>query len=307
MKYAVLDCGTNTFNLLVVEKEGDDFRTIYNEKFPVKIGKGGIHKGVLTSEALDRARKAIAYHMSTIKELKVDQFQCFATSAMRDTGNGPEFRLEMKKTHGLEMQIIDGDREAQLIYQGVQAAMPIEVPSLIMDIGGGSTEFILADANGIQWKKSYPLGVSRLLEIIQPADPVSENDIRRLKQHLDDALAELYALCDKHKPIHLIGSSGSFDTLVEMIAKNLKGQTDFELPKSQLIEEADFRKIEELLLPSTLAERLQMKGLVHMRAEMIVFSMIIIRHIKENLKLRQTFLSAYALKEGALLEMVKRD
>jgi len=164
---------------------------------------------------------------------------------------------------------------------------------------------VLADSQGVHWKRSYPLGVSRLLEMIGPEDPVTQVDVRRLQYHLDNSLEDLYDICSALKPEQLIGSSGSFDTIVEMIALGLHGDSHFQLPISQLIEEEELQQIHDLLLPSTLAERLQMRGLVSMRAEMIVFSVIIIMHIKEKLNLRRTFLSAYALKEGALTEMLQ--
>ena len=304
LKYAVLDCGTNTFNLLVVEWRDETLSTIYNKKFPVKIGKGGIHKGYITEDALDRAEKAIAFHMSTVKELKVDKLQCFATSAMRDASNGPTFQTEMLERYGLQMRIIDGDREADLIYKGVQMAMPISENSIIMDIGGGSTEFILANSNEILWKKSYALGVSRLLEILKPSDPVSQEDITSLHNYLEEQLGELFSACKEYRPKLLIGSSGSFDTLAEMISKIIHQETDFDLPKSAEFSHTELYQIFDRLLPSTLAERLQMDGLVPMRADMIVHSSLFIRYIIEKLKIERTFLSSYALKEGALQEMI---
>ena len=90
-------------------------------------------------------------------------------------------------------------------------------PLLIMDIGGGSTEFIIGNGDQLLWKRSYPLGVSRLLELHRPSDPATSSDRERLYQHLDESLPDLYKACETHQPRVLVGSSGSFDTLRDVI------------------------------------------------------------------------------------------
>ena len=301
-RIGVLDLGTNTFNLVISELFEKDFKVIYNEKIPVKIGKGGIHKRTIVPEAEERALQALRTHRSTLEEYNVSDFSAFATSAMRDAENGEKIKTRIKNELEIDVQIIDGMREAELIYKGVQLAVgSSEQPVLIMDIGGGSTEFIIAKGDQILWMYSYPLGVSRLLEILTPNDPMTQEDRDRFTQHLNRELVELDDAIATYQPKTLIGSSGSFDTLVEMIAQQFYG-TSWKDEIRYEFDIADFHKIAEIIIPSTLDERLAMPGLVPMRAEMMVLSTLFIDYVWKKYELEQMLQSNYALKEGVIAE-----
>src|SRR4029077_17979396 len=132
---------------------------IFSNELPVELGKGGIHKKEITPEAMQRAVRALRHHRKKMGEYNVDEYYAFATSAVRDAGNGNMFIRKMRIETGIEVKILSGEEEAQWIYEGVkQAGVLGNEVSLIMDIGGGSTEFIIADEKKIFWKKSYPLG-----------------------------------------------------------------------------------------------------------------------------------------------------
>lgn len=303
-RIGVLDLGTNTFNLVIAELKGDDFNVVYNEKIPVKIGKGGIHKKTILPEAEQRALDAITAHSATLEKFGVQHYSAFATSAMRDAENGQEIKLRIQRELGIDVNIIDGLREAELIFKGVQLAIGTSnEPILIMDIGGGSTEFIIAEKEEIKWMQSYPLGVSRLLEILTPADPITERDQKRLFEHLDGELTALTKAIATYQPKKLVGSSGSFDTLVEMIAQQFY-DTTWSDEIRYTFDLADFEKIKNIIVKSTLDERLNMPGLVPMRAEMMVLSTLFIDYILKKYGLEQMLQSNYALKEGVIAEQL---
>ncbi|MFA6945692.1 MAG: exopolyphosphatase, partial [Pedobacter sp.] len=112
----------------------------------------------------------------------VKQIRAVATSALRTASNGEEFLAKVSSETGIEAEIIGGDREAALIYQGVHGAINMtEEKCLIMDIGGGSVEFIICNKEKIFWKMSYDIGVARLIEHFFNSDPISETDIKKLK------------------------------------------------------------------------------------------------------------------------------
>src|SRR5581483_1680298 len=261
MRIAILDLGTNTFNLLIAEgdKEGKP-KFIYKKELPVEIGKGGIHKGHITAEATERAIKALHIHRKTIGEHGVESFYAFATSAVRDASNGKEFAERIRIETGIEIKIISGEEEAKWIYEGVKyAGVLTDATSLIMDIGGGSTEFIIANKDKIFWKKSYPLGVTRLYEMFSPSDPMTKDKQKEVEAYVIDKLHNLLEAALKHKPVELIGSSGSFDSFAEMIIHRTSDKRKAENGYEYLLDEFD--KLYKNLLVSTLEERLKMPGL----------------------------------------------
>jgi len=160
MKIAVIDLGTNTFNLLVAEKTSQtSFRILHSSKIAVKLAKGSTDKKELKTEAITRGLKAIEKFLYVTEQFRVERIFAFATAAIRNAQNGSQFTKAVKDKFGIEISIIVPEREAELVYYGVRNAVDIDGKVLIVDIGGGSNEFIIADKNQIYWKKSYPIGV----------------------------------------------------------------------------------------------------------------------------------------------------
>lgn len=308
MRVAVIDLGTNTFNLVVAETgSGGAFSIIYNEKVPVKLGEGGINKGYIAPPAFERGITAMRNYAAVIQSLDTMRVLAFATSAVRNAANGKEFTEAVKAQTGIHIEIISGSREAEFIYKGVKQAVQLHrTPSLIMDIGGGSTEFIIADDEGIRWKHSFEVGAARLLDTFTPSDPLTAAEHEAISQFLGHALQPLFEAARIHKPHELIGASGSFDSLAEMVAWEfhtpaaIEGVSDYTFNLS----EVDF--IHRRLLQSTKTERLEMKGLVAMRVDMIVVSTLLVETVLRQLGLTHMRLSTYALKEGALWDTINR-
>lgn len=316
MKIAILDLGTNTFNIFIAEVFPDKtFRKLYKSKIPVKLGEGGINKNYIEEIPFQRGIRALKTHKKTIKEFSVDKVFAYATSAVRSASNGKEFVLAVKEKTGIDVQIISGEKEAELIYYGVRAAAQMEDnPSLIMDIGGGSTEFIIANKKEILWKHSFQLGVARLLEKFKPSDPIINAEIKKIENYLEQELQPLFLAVllpsgggaggEPAKITELLGSAGSFDSLAEMIAYRfhtidlLKGKTEYNFNLKEVKQTCD------MLIKSTTKERTQMKGLTPMRVDMIVISAIFVDFIIQRLGLTKMRLSKYSLKEGALWEVL---
>ena len=142
MRVAVIDLGTNTFNLLVADVQAAGFDIIHNSKEGVALGMGGINEGFISEEAMERALHAFEKFKGICFDLDVAAITAIGTSAVRDAENKEEFLREIRKRFDLDVEIVDGLEEAKLIYQGVSWSYQFEKISLIMDIGGGSTEFI---------------------------------------------------------------------------------------------------------------------------------------------------------------------
>ena len=301
MRIAIIDLGTNTFNLLICDKKGESQKTIFKNKIAVKLGEGGIDKGIIAHAPYQRGIKALEDHLNTIKEYDVDKVRAFATSAIRSTINGAYFVSEVFEKLALKIEVIDGDKEAELIYQGVRKAIPFDLDyMLIMDIGGGSTEFIIANAEGVQWKKSYKLGVSRLKELFKPKDPITLEEIQTIENHFKSELKDLIENIQTFTCKTLIGSSGSFDTLVEMIGYKFNNlELKNKNPSCDILLE-HYKWAQDFLIQSTISERLNTKGIITMRADMIVLSVIFINFVLREFDIKEMIRSKYALKEGAM-------
>jgi exopolyphosphatase/guanosine-5'-triphosphate,3'-diphosphate pyrophosphatase len=302
MRIAVIDLGTNTFNLLIVDvDENRQHHSVFNTKIAVKIGEGAMVKGLLQPEPMARGKKALAEYLTIISEHKCDETLAFATSAIRSTSNGHVFVEEVKQELGLEIKVIDGDEEAQLIYEGVDLAVKFEKePMVVMDIGGGSTEFIIADENEVLWKKSYDLGISRILQMLEPNDPVQPSDLENLNKLFDEQLGELLANCEKHSVKTMIGSSGSFDSFTEMLWA--KEGIDRSASSIESLE-FDLDKLKDLhhwLITYDYDHRKTIPGLVEMRVETIHLASYMVQWVMRKCNLERLLLSSYALKEGVL-------
>jgi exopolyphosphatase / guanosine-5'-triphosphate,3'-diphosphate pyrophosphatase len=168
---------------------------------------------------MERGLEALTQHLITISEYQVESIFCFATSAIRSATNGADFVRMVKQKLGLSIRVIPGDEEAQTIFDGVKQVVPIgQEYVLIMDIGGGSVEFIIANKDGVVWKESFNMGVARLLEQFSPSDPIRESEITVIENHFTAKMESLVAAVKEFPVRLLVGSSGSFDTLAAMIA-----------------------------------------------------------------------------------------
>ena len=300
-----MDLGTNTFHLLIAEGDIDSFREIVHEHIAVKLGEGGINKGIILPAAFERGINTMKAFKQEIIVNKVQQVKAIATSALRNASNGKAFIDRVKAEAGIEIEIIDGDREAAFIFSGVKASGLLSAQnSLIMDIGGGSVEFIIGNTNELTWKQSFEIGAARLMERFHHTDPIPPASIGALNLYLDSTLPDLFKAIEQTPIQHLIGSSGAFETFAELIEN--KKTDSFDLKK---IKTYDF-DLEELLIVtdeiilSTHAEREGNKGIIPVRVDMIVVASLITRYIIQKLDIKNVSMCTYSLKEGVLAGMM---
>ncbi len=160
--------------------------------------------------------------------LKLDEHQvkkvfAFGTSALRSAKNKEEVLDAFQREAGISVSIIDGLREAELIYAGVKKAVDIEEVSLIVDIGGGSVEYILCNGEKVLWMQSFEMGGQRLLERFMKKDPLPQQEIPRMQSYFRETLLPLTNAIHQYQPKVLIGSSGSFDTLNDLLFHETTG------------------------------------------------------------------------------------
>ncbi|MCY7352691.1 MAG: phosphatase, partial [Cytophagaceae bacterium] len=215
MPYAIIDLGTNTFQLLIAEPADGGFKTLHEESRAAKIGKGGISDGRIAEEAIERALTVLK-HFRTLTDahgVAPEHVRPTATSAVRNARNQAEFVQRVREATDFRVEIIDGAEEAGLIYEGVRLGTPLNnAVSLIMDIGGGSVEFILCNQARIFWKRSFEIGGQRLMDRFMGFDPIAPGQVGRLYEYLDEQLLPLTNAIHQYAATELIGSAGSFET-----------------------------------------------------------------------------------------------
>jgi exopolyphosphatase/guanosine-5'-triphosphate,3'-diphosphate pyrophosphatase len=304
-RYAVIDLGTNTCNLLIANILPDNsFETLYDRKLPVKLGQGGIHKDILLPEAIERGISALQNHAETIRQYGVSLVKVIGTSALRGATNRNEFIERVKNLLGWEIEIIDGELEAELIFKGVRLSLPDGIGKyLILDIGGGSIEFVLADNNNIIWKKSFNIGIARALETLQMSDPVTSSEIFAFEQWFDEHLQELWSICGQYQPQTLVGCSGAFDTFMDIHEKavpdlKIRGVSEFSL--------IAYWQIHNRLINSDQETRSKMEGMDQMRVEMIVIASVFTNFILKRLQVKKLLHTHNSLKEGVMERLISK-
>lgn len=298
-KFAIIDMGTNTFLLLIAARKGGRIETLYQQRIATKIGMGGINDGRITPAAIERAMDALKAFDIKTKEFGVSQSLAIGTSAIRNAKNKEDLLTRIKTETSFGVKVISGDEEAELIYQGVRQAVTLpESKALIVDIGGGSVECILADANQALWKQSFEIGGQRLMELFHHHDPILPEEVDRIADYLNEKLQPLLLALKKFTPTELVGSSGSFDTLSEIYCAQQHIPYPDE-PETPLTLEA-FPAIAKDLLSKDRAARMQVPGMIELRVDMIVVGCCIIQFLLAYHPFRRLRVSSYSLKEGVM-------
>jgi exopolyphosphatase/guanosine-5'-triphosphate,3'-diphosphate pyrophosphatase len=307
-RLAIIDLGTNTFHLFIADTDGKTTQSVYAEKIPVRIGKGGINHGFILEDACERALHTLEHFKNKTDEFEVQRIYATATSAFRNAKNGQELADKIKSVTGIEISIISGDREAELIYFGVKEALKLgEEKSLIVDIGGGSVEFILANENTIFWKQSFEIGGQRLMDLFQKSDPIKEEEIKILQQYLSEKLAPLSIALEKFPTDVVVGSAGSFDTFSDIDLRKKGFDFCVETKKEYEISLSDFHEIYHELISKERNARMTIPGMLELRVDMIVVAAILTRYILEHYAMKRLRVSTYALKEGVLSRIMKGE
>lgn len=298
-KKGIIDLGTNTFHLLIVEKQGNELITLHYEYEGVRLGEGGIHKNELTKESMNRGIETLLKFKKTLIDFNVTDIEAIGTSALRNAKNAQDFVNKVFEKTGISITIISGEKEAELIYQGVTFGVTLQKEHnyLIMDIGGGSIEFIICNTSGILWKQSFEIGGQRLIRSFHQHDPILNSEISALTNYLTDNLKSLKDAILKYLPKKLIGASGAFDTLYDIHIKQNNFSKSEHNPCYELTLNECFKMTEEIIKKSE-KERNNIVGMIPLRVRMIVVASILIEYVLKEYKIESLICTDYALKEG---------
>ena len=311
-RVAAIDLGTNSTHLLIaaVDPQLRSFSVLLAEKSTTRLGERDPDSGDLTDEAMQRARLALRHCRDLARSHNVEDIICVATSAMREAPNGMAFLAEVEKDLGLSAEVISGAEEARLIYLGVLSGMEFgEQPYQILDIGGGSTELILADARDARALTSSRVGAVRLQRDFVRRDPLDPQRVEFLKTFIQGSMEPSVEkvrrrLQDGEQPI-LVATSGT-----AMAAANLLCA---ENPRSggrlhgMQFSKAELDALVKKVLPLGPEQRRQLSGINDRRAEIIVPGLLVLQTAMELLQVDAFVISERALREGLIIDWMLRQ
>ena len=326
-RVAVIDCGTNTFNLRIVdilpgvEIGHRPWKRVFSLRLPVRLGKGGIDKGVIRPDRIARGLDAIGVMRETIRNYQTKEVFVIATSALRDASNSDVFKESVKSRYGYDVQIISGATEASLIQEGIELTYspPEGETVLTLDIGGGSTECVIWDNQKVVWARSFDVGVARLQALFKISGRFGDDAYEKMTPYLDDMFSPLAISLLNTNPTILVGSSGSFDTFYSLTKSaskndlktgknksqdNSKSKVKFH-PRADIIDLKEFDVLVDVLFRNTLQDRLNMKGMPPDRADLIPYASAIVKWVQNRTEIKSFYRSKYAVREGVLNRIVK--
>jgi exopolyphosphatase/guanosine-5'-triphosphate,3'-diphosphate pyrophosphatase len=309
-KLAAIDVGTNSFHLIIVDvKKDGNFEIIDRERDVIRLGEGiGDGTKEIKPEAMIRA-------VSTMKRFKViadsycAKIRAVATSAVRESCNKNEFIQKVFAETGIEIEVIDGIEEARLIYLGTLQAVPInDKKALVIDIGGGSTEFLVGTSGITEYSSSVKIGAIRLTDKYFPAYELSETSIKECRKWVEREIFQIARDINETGFSVCIGSAGTIMSTGLMIQAMRTGNVlpgtilnNYEFSRKEFEELKD-----EVLSRKTLEQRKKIAGLDDKRADIIPAGIIILAVIFELLHLKNVIVSGYSLREGIIVDSLQK-
>ena len=303
-KIAAIDIGTNSMRLLLCEFENGHFKNKEKHLIITRMGQGLSATGVISQEAIDRNINALKIFKEKADRYGAQGIIAIATSAVRDANNREEFLNKAKQYTGIDIMVITGEIEANLGITGVASELSQDTEEiLVIDIGGGSTELVLGNAEGISYSISVNAGTVRMTEKFITAHPMQENEIENLKNDLEQLFEE---------PIRWLKSMG----IKRTIAIGGTATTIAAIYHSMCIYDPvmvhntviAFDYLQDLLAQlkaMSIEERYEVKGLQKERADVIPAGMIIMLHIMKNIGIASFIASENDNLEGAVIKLIQ--
>jgi exopolyphosphatase/guanosine-5'-triphosphate,3'-diphosphate pyrophosphatase len=307
IRRAVIDVGTNSIKLLVADVRGRDVSPVHEESRQTRLGKGFYETHQLQPESIARTAEAVWEFGEIAREKNSASVRVIATSAARDALNPRDLTNAIERASGLKTEIISGAREAEWAFQGVTTDVALaEKPLLLLDVGGGSTEFILGHGTKKSFAHSFPLGTVRLLEKFPHSDPPKKSEFTACRDWLKDFLhfkvrPQLEpSLKNETGEIQLVGTGGTTSILAR-IEKKLDRFDRDKIERATLsFEQVVAHRKQLWKLP--LAERKEIPGLPKLRADVILTGVVIYEAVMEEFDFKQLRVSTRGLRFAAVMD-----
>ncbi len=298
-RYASIDVGTNSVLLLVAEKSPTGRLEAVVERAEItRLGRGVDRTRLLSPEAIEDTVKVLEAFTRDAHEHGAEEIVVSATSAARDASNGPLFLDEVRRRCGLTVEILSGDDEARLSFASALADFDGHGPMIVLDIGGGSTEFVYGDAKGqISFRHSFDVGSVRMTERFVRNDPPIADELAAIRQHVG---ATLGALPAPPPGARLVGVAGTVTTLCA-VTKKIEPYDSVQV-QGAVLTKADVETTVARLAHLPLQLRRTVPGLQPKRADVIVAGGLILAGALEALGLLEVTVSDRGLRWGLLAD-----
>ena len=302
-RVAAIDCGTNSIRLLIADIDGTTLTDVVREMRVVRLGQDVDRTGRLADDALERTFAALREYVERIRESGVESTRMCATSATRDATNRDAFVRGVVDILGMEPEVISGAEEAATSFRGATSTLPrhlFDAPYLVIDIGGGSTEFVLGELSVMQ-SVSVDLGCVRLTERCLPSQPPTAAEIDAATTAIDERLDAALAFVDATQARTLVGLAGSVTT-VAALALGLTAYDPARIHHHRM-SYADVDRVTRDLLSRTTAERLEYAVMHPGRADVIGAGALILRRIMERTDISEVVASESDILDGIALSL----
>ncbi len=292
-KLAVIDLGSNTFHLLIAQLDAQQQLTVVlRKRVYARLARTGI--GLISATSFQEGLRILEDFKSILDEHQVKETKVVGTEMLRLAPNGADFVQQVYALTGLQIEIISGLKEAEYIYLGIKQLHPTS-SYLIMDIGGGSVEFILVRDGKQVWMTSVPIGIAVLYFRFHLSDPISEIELHQLRQFLSEKTTHLAEALKEDSVEELVGASGVFETFFDVLG----------VPSNQAIDVAAIQNRLDKLILSSYQERLELDSIPKNRKKMIIVASALLKYVLEQTSVKRMRYSPNSLKEGLLYAMIQ--
>jgi exopolyphosphatase / guanosine-5'-triphosphate,3'-diphosphate pyrophosphatase len=305
-RFAFIDIGTNTILCLIAEIKNDGSFDVFDDLAEItRLGQGVHQTGRISPEGEERSLKVLQRYLERCKRLNVEKIIAVGTSALRDARNSAEVRARFEVQLGLDVRVISGDEEAEYAFLAVQQGLPLNRRELlVVDVGGGSTEFVRGNAAGVVEAISIGVGSVRLTEQFLRSDPVQTEECEKMVIAIEKELTRLPNQWLKDDSIlTLVGIAGTFTTL-SAVEKKLVCYTHGEVHGSRLTL-SEVRRQVALFQGKTIMERKAIPGLEPKRADVILAGACLIERIMTLFHSERVIVSDHGVRYGLLHECLK--
>ncbi len=305
---AAIDVGTNSIHLVIAEISPDgDFQILGRDKEMVQLGQGGFRDHILTPRAVTEGLETLKRFVKMAQLRQIQRIKAYATSAVRESRNGGDFVKQVRETVGLDLRVISAEEEARLIYLAVRHAVPLDdADNLIFDIGGGSIELIVGNAQRAEAVGSVKLGASRLAELFIRSDPPKESDLKAMRDHIAAHLEPWAAKFGRRTFARCIGTSGTIRCIANLLlAPDTPRLDDDPLPQLH-IQRADLKPLIAKLGSASREERLKMPGMESRRVDMVLAGAVVLHALLRAFDATALEHCELAMREGIILDHIAR-
>jgi exopolyphosphatase/guanosine-5'-triphosphate,3'-diphosphate pyrophosphatase len=298
-RLGVIDVGSNSTRLLVADVEDGRVKPVERRSTVTRLGRGVDLSGQLAAEAIEATCAAVDSYVATLQELGVERVDAIATSAVRDATNGGAFVAELRERFALSARVLDGEEEARLTYLGATSEHSPEVPTLVIDIGGGSTELVVGEGRDVQWHASLQAGVVRHTERHLIHDPPTPVELEALATDLRGLIETARAEAPRAEAGIAVAGTPTSLAAIEMELEPYDPQKIH----GHVLELPSVQRMLSRLAATPLEQRTEIRGLHPDRAPTIVAGVVTLAEAMRAFDLGRIAVSEHDILYGAAIAL----